>query len=248
MRPTLTSSAVRNARCLAVAMLLGSAMFVSPAFSQSGGTPPPAGGQGGKGGDLGGPPVGPGAHEGDGDFGGERGPGKGAKGGAMGQRVQSGRAWMMTFGEMKASLTDDQRAKAEQIEKDFRAKEEAWRKENGEKMKALAEKMRGSGGAPDPETMQQMKAMNESRPKIDEMQKQIFGMLTAEQQETFKKNLAANEAKLKEQAGKRGAGGPGGEGGDSKGGKGKGGKGKGGKGGDKPTDGDGNPPPPPMDQ
>ncbi|NBV64850.1 MAG: hypothetical protein EBR71_10400 [Planctomycetes bacterium] len=184
-------------------MLLGSAMFVSPAFSQSGGTPPPAGGQGGKGGDLGGPPVGPGAHEGDGDFGGEGRPGKGAKGGAMGQRMQSGRAWMMTFSEMKASLTDDQRAKAEQIEKDFRVKEEAWRKENG-KMKALAEAARNSGGAPDPQTMQQMKALNDSRPKLDEVQKQIFGMLTPEQQETFKKNLAANEAKLKEQAAKRG--------------------------------------------
>lgn len=248
MRPTLTSSVVRNARCLAVAMLLGSAMFVSPAFSQSGGTPPPAGGQGGKGGDLGGPPVGPGAHEGDGDFGGEGRPGKGGKGGAMGQRMQSGRAWMMTFNEMKASLTDDQRAKAEQIEKDFRVKEEAWRKENGEKMKALAEAARNSGGAPDPQTMQQMKALNDSRPKLDEVQKQIFGMLTPEQQETFKKNMAVNEAKLKEQAAKRGAGGPGGEGGEGKGGKGKGGKGKGGKGGDKPTDGDGNPPPPPMDQ
>lgn len=242
MRPALTSSAVRNARCLAMAMLLGSAMFVSPAFSQSGGTPPPAGGQGGKGGDLGGPPVGPGAHEGDGDFGGEGRPGRGARGGAMGDRMRSGRAWIMTFGEMKASLSDEQRAKAETLEKDFRSKEEAWRKENGEKMKQLADAMRDSGGTPDPETVKQMKALQESRPKLEEMQKQVFALLTPEQQETFKKNLAANEAKLKEQAGKRGPGGPGGPGG--KGAKG----GKGGKGGDKPTDGDGNPPPPPMDQ
>jgi hypothetical protein len=226
-------------------MLLGSAMFVSPAFSQSGGTPPPAGGQGGKGGDLGGPPVGPGAHEGDGDFGGEGRPGKGGKGGAMGQRMQSGRAWMNTWAEFKGQLPADVQAKAEKIRQDFEAKVQEWQKTNGAQMKELADKARNAGGAPDPETMKQMKALNESRPKMEESQKQIFALLTPEQQDAFKKSLAANEAKLKEQAGKRGAGGEGGEG---KGGKGKGGKGKGGKGGDKPTDGDGNPPPPPMDQ
>jgi hypothetical protein len=148
MRPALTPSVVRNARCLAVAMLLGSAMFVSPAFSQSGGTPPPAGGQGGKGGDLGGPPVGPGAHEGDGDFGGEGRPGKGGKGGAMGQRMQSGRAWMNTWGEFKGQLPADVQAKAEKIRQDFEAKVQEWQKTNGAQMKELADKARNSGGAP----------------------------------------------------------------------------------------------------
>jgi len=248
---------------VASAMLLGATLLVSPAFSQGSGGPPPQGGgagqgssQGGKGGDLGGPPVAPGAHEGDGNFGGAGKPGKGGKGGQGpggmggmgGDRNKGGRAWMITFKEIQPSLTDDQKSKTEQMKKDFEAKSEAWRKENGEKMKELAEQARGasaSGGKPDQAVMDQLKQLNESRPKVEELQKQVFGTLTPDQQNDFKQKLAANEAKLKAEMVKRGAGGPDGDKGKGKGDK----KGDIKDGGDKPpTDGNGNPPPPPMDQ
>jgi Spy/CpxP family protein refolding chaperone len=197
---------------------------------------------------MGGPKVPPGAKEGDGNFGGEGRPGR-REGGPGGMRERGpSRAWMATWAEFKGSLSPETQAKAEQLQKDFEAKLQAWQKENGEKMRQLAEQAKSaseSGGRPDKATMEQMKQLNESRPKVEDVHKQLFGLLSPEQQEGFKKKLAETEAKMKEQMGKRGEGKEGeGEGKGRKGGKG----GKGGKPGDGgPAGGNGNAPPP-MDQ
>ena len=245
MRANDPTSRLFNLRCLATAALLGAAIFVSPSHGQ--GTPPPPPG----GGDMGGPKVPPGAKDGEGDFGGEgRRPGRPPMGNARGQ-MQSARAWMETWKEFKGTLAADVQAKADTIQKEFEAKVQAWQKENGEKMRELAEQARGGaegGGKPDKAAMDQLKQLNESRPKIEEAHKQMFALLSPEQQEAFKKKLAETEKRMKEQMGKRE--GRGGEN-EGKGGPGARGKGKGGK---KPGDDapppagpDGNPPPPPMD-
>jgi hypothetical protein len=247
MRPASNTDRLFNLRCLASAIAIGTAIFAASA--QGPGQPPPPQG----GGDTGRPPVPPGAQEGDGDFGGAGKPGRrqgGAAGGAR-ERMQGGRAWMMTWNEFKGTLTPEQLGQAEKIQKEFEGKMKAWQEANAEQLKSLREQIESamqSGGRPDPAVMQEMQKLNESRPKIEEGQKQMFALLSADQQGAFKKKLAETEAKMKERAGK---GGPGGEGGPG----GKGGNGgKGGKGGKPggppppPKDGDGAPPPPPMDQ
>jgi Spy/CpxP family protein refolding chaperone len=146
---------------------------------------------------------------------------------------------MMTWNEFKSTLTPEQLGQAEKIQKEFEGKMKAWQEANAEQLKSLREQVEGAmqgGGRPDPAVMQAMQKLNESRPKIEEGQKQMFALLNPEQQEAFKKKLAETEAKMKERAGK---GGPGGKGG------------KGGKPGGPPPppmDGEGAPPPPPMDQ
>ena len=247
MRAISKSDRLINLRCLATAALLGAAIFVSPSHGQGASTPPPppAGG-----GDLGGPKVPPDAKDGEGEFGGEGRPGRraGAPGAGMRSAAMSGRAFMMTWNEFKGSLSPEALAKAEQIQKEFEGKMQAWQKENGEKLRELAEQAKGAaetGGRPDKAVMEQMKQLNESRPKVEETHKQLFALLSPEQQEGFKKKLAETEAKMKEQMGKRGEG-KGGEGKGRPGGK--GGKKPGGKPGDgAPAGGDGNVPPP-MDQ
>jgi hypothetical protein len=242
MRPASHHHRLFNLRCLASAIALGAAIFV--AHAQEPGQPPPPPG----GGDTGGPPVPPGAKDGDGDFGGAGKPGR--RGGGVGaggrERMQSGRAWMMTWAKFKGTLAPEQLEKAEKIQKEFEAKMRAWQEANADKLKPLREQIEGTmegGGRPDPAVMQEMQKLNESRPKVEDSQKQLFALLSAEQQESFKKKLAEKEAKMKENMGKRGEG----EGRP-------GGKGKGGKGGNPggppppPRDGEGAPPPPPMDQ
>ena len=98
--------------------------------------------------------------------------------------------------------------------------------------------------------MDQMKALRETMPKMEDSQKQIFALMSESEQNAFKTKLDANEKQMKS---KRGADEMGS---DEKGdGKGKGkGKGKGNAGG-KPGDGapppggdsDKAPPPPPFD-
>lgn len=238
MRANDPSNRLLNLRCLATAALLGAALFVSPSHGQGAPPPPPPGG------DTSGPKVPPGAKEGEGDFGGEgRRPGRPPMGNMRGQ-MQSARAWMETWREFKGTVSADVQAKADTIQKEFEAKVQAWQKENGEKMRELAEQVRGmgEGGAkPDKAAMDQMKQLNESRPKVEEAHRQIFALLSPEQQEGFKKKLAENEKKMREQMGRRGEG----KGGENEGRGAKGGKG--GKGGKKPGDDAPPPPPPPSD-
>jgi len=114
------------------------------------------------------------------------------------------------------------------------------------------------GQKPDPALMDQMKALRDTMPKMEDSQKKIFALMSESEQADFKTKLDANEKQMKSLRATRGAdemgSGPDGKGQD---GKGKGGKGKGGKGGPggKPGDGqppaggdsDKAPPPPPFD-
>jgi hypothetical protein len=200
--------------------------------------------------DLGGPPVGAGASDSEKGFdGGKQGGKKG--GGRMGDERGKGMVWMKTFEQIKPTLSADVQTKAEAIKTQFETSMQAWKATNGDKMKALSEQMKAAQGQkPDPAVMDQMKALRETMPKMEDSQKQIFALMSESEQAAFKTKLDANEKQMKS---KRGADEMGA---DEKGdGKGKGkGKGKGNAGG-KPGDGapppggdsDKAPPPPPFD-
>jgi len=186
--------------------------------------------------DLGGPPVGAGASDSEKGFdGGKQGGKKG--GGRMADERGKGMVWMKTFEQIKPTLSADVQTKAEAIKTQFETAMQAWKATNGDKMKALSEQMKAAQGQkPDPAVMDQMKALRETMPKMEDSQKQIFALMSESEQAAFKTKLDANEKQMKS---KRGADEMGA---DEKGdGKGKGkGKGKGNAGG-KP--GDGAPPP-----
>ena len=186
--------------------------------------------------DLGGPPVGAGASDSEKGFdGGKQGGKKG--GGRMADERGKGMVWMKTFEQIKPTLSADVQTKAEAIKTQFETSMQAWKATNGDKMKALSEQMKAAQGQkPDPAVMDQMKALRETMPKMEDSQKQIFALRSESEQAAFKTKLDANEKQMKS---KRGADEMGA---DEKGdGKGKGkGKGKGNAGG-KP--GDGAPPP-----
>lgn len=186
--------------------------------------------------DLGGPPVGAGASDSEKGFdGGKQGGKKG--GGRMADERGKGMVWMKTFEQIKPTLSADVQTKAEAIKTQFETSMQAWKATNGDKMKALSEQMKAAQGQkPDPAVMDQMKALRETMPKMEDSQKQIFALMSESEQNAFKTKLDANEKQMKS---KRGADEMGA---DEKGdGKGKGkGKGKGNAGG-KP--GDGAPPP-----
>lgn len=200
--------------------------------------------------DLGGPPVGAGASDSEKGFdGGKQGGKKG--GGRMADERGKGMVWMKTFEQIKPTLSADVQTKAEAIKTQFETAMQAWKATNGDKMKALSEQMKAAQGQkPDPAVMDQMKALRETMPKMEDSQKQIFALMSESEQAAFKTKLDANEKQMKS---KRGADEMGA---DEKGdGKGKGkGKGKGNAGG-KPGDGapppggdsDKAPPPPPFD-
>ena len=186
--------------------------------------------------DLGGPPVGAGASDSEKGFdGGKQGGKKG--GGRMADERGKGMVWMKTFEQIKPTLSADVQTKAEAIKTQFETSMQAWKATNGDKMKALSEQMKAAQGQkPDPAVMDQMKALRETMPKMEDSQKQIFALMSESEHAAFKTKLDANEKQMKS---KRGADEMGA---DEKGdGKGKGkGKGKGNAGG-KP--GDGAPPP-----
>lgn len=167
-------------------------------------------------------------------------------------RMMEGAIWLRTLESMKETIGSETWSKIEKIRGDFKTEMTKWQEANGKRLREIGEQMRQareSGGQPDKSVLDEIQKLNESRPNMEAHQKQIFALLTPEQQEAFRKKLAENEAKAKERRGSR-------EGGAGEGGPGKGGKGgrggKGGKGGDgpppPPKDGDGNPPPPPMDE
>lgn len=249
MRPATSSTT----RCMAAAALFGLGLLVSPAFAQGAGAPPPPG----TGGDLGGPGVPPGAGEGEGQFGGQGKPGRRGQGGPGGPgemrgRMMEGAIWMRTLEGMKESIDPETWGKIDKIRNDFKSEMTKWQETNGKRARELMEQMRQArenGGQPDKALLDEMQKLNQGRPNMEANQKQMFALLSPEQQDAFKRKLAENEAKMKDRRGNR-EGGPG-EGGPGKGGK-RGPGGKGGKGGDgpppPPRDGDGNPPPPPMDE
>ena len=215
---------------------------------------------------LGGPQVDPGAADSEKGFdGGKQGAKKGrGESGAMNDERNKGKLWMTTFDQMKPTLSADVQTKAAAIKAQFESEMKAWKDTNGDKQKALVEQMKATKGQkPDPALMDQMKALRDTMPKMEDSQKKIFALMSESEQAAFKTKLDANEKQMKSLRATRGAdemgSGPDGKGPDGKGpdGKGKGGKGKGGKGGPggKPGDGqppaggdsDKAPPPPPFD-
>jgi len=215
---------------------------------------------------LGGPQVDPGAADSEKGFDGGKQGGKKGRGesGAMNDERNKGKLWMTTFDQMKPTLSADVQTKAAAIKAQFESEMKAWKDTNGDKQKALVEQMKATKGQkPDPALMDQMKALRDTMPKMEDSQKKIFALMSESEQADFKTKLDANEKQMKSLRANRGAdemgSGPDGKGPDGKGqdGKGKGGKGKGGKGGPggKPGDGqppaggdsDKAPPPPPFD-
>ncbi len=265
MRPIQLHELFRKTCSAAAIAGIGVALSAAPSFAQDGDKAPPPAGEKPTGGDgVGGPTVPPDAKEGDGDFGGAGKPGR-RPGGPGGERGMDGaqggaRAWIRTFEEMKPSLSEEQRTKAEGVQKEFKDKADAWKETNGEQVKQLADQMRStaqSGGKPDKALLEQMQKLNSTRPKMEAMQPILFAMLTPEQQGEFKTRFEEMKKKMAEQGAMRQGGkggGPGSQKPGSEGGQGDRKRGKGGKGGDAPSpppppaDGDGNAPPPPMDE
>lgn len=215
---------------------------------------------------LGGPQVDPGAADSEKGFDGGKQGGKKGRGesGAMNDERNKGKLWMTTFDQMKPTLSADVQTKAAAIKAQFESEMKAWKDTNGDKQKALVEQMKATKGQkPDPALMDQMKALRDTMPKMEDSQKKIFALMSESEQADFKTKLDANEKQMKSLRVTRDAdamgSGTDGKGPDGKGqdGKGKGGKGKGGKGGPggKPGDGqppaggdsDKAPPPPPFD-
>ena len=211
--------------------------------------------------DLGGPPVGAGASDSEKGFDGGKQGGKKAGGQAAGGRIaeerSKGMVWMKTFDEMKPTLNADVQAKADAIKAQFDSEMKTWRETNGEKQKALVEQMKATKGQkPDPALMDQMKALRDTMPKMEDSQKKIFALMSESEQAAFKSKLEVNEKEMKSLRPNRddNATGPSADGkgkGKGKGPKGKGGPGANGTSGDgPPPQGSGSdkaPPPPPFD-
>lgn len=205
---------------------------------------------------LGGPPVAPGAADSETGFaGGKLGAKKGrGTSGAMIDERTKGMLWMRTFEQFKTTLSEDVRTKTEAIQSAFQASMKTWNDANEEKMKALREQMKGQKDNKAGKAIgEQMKALRDTMPKMEETQKQIFGLMSESEQAAFKTKLEASEKQMKSLRANRDED----EMGSGADGKGKDGKGKGGKvgPGGKPGDGqppaggdsDKAPPPPPFD-
>ena len=107
----------------------------------------PPRGDGGNGGTLAGPKVPDDAGKGDSSFGPKEG-----KNGKAGQRQQmqggmmDARLFMESMKSVEPTLSDDQRTKVDGIRQTFMTEMTAWREINGDKLKAMEEKMGGMRG------------------------------------------------------------------------------------------------------
>ena len=107
----------------------------------------PPRGDGGDGGTLAGPKVPDDAGKGDSSFGPKEG-----KNGKAGQRQQmqggmmDARLFMESMKSVEPTLSDDQRTKVDGIRQTFMKEMTAWRETNGDKLKAMEEKMGGMRG------------------------------------------------------------------------------------------------------
>ena len=107
----------------------------------------PPRGDGGNGGTLAGPKVPDDAGKGDSSFGPKEG-----KNGKAGQRQQmqggmmDARLFMESMKSVEPTLSDDQRTKVDGIRQTFMTEMTAWRETNGDKLKAMEEKMGGMRG------------------------------------------------------------------------------------------------------
>lgn len=209
---------------------------------------------------LGGPQVDPGAADSEKGFnGGKQGGKKGrAESGVMLDERMKDVAWMRTYESMKPTLSADTLNKTEAIKAVYEVAMKTWNDANADKMKSLREQMKGQKDEKDEKAgkaaAEQMKALRDTMPKMEETQKQIFALLSESEQATFKTKLEANEKQMRSLRSRDGSADAGGNAdGKGKGGKGKGGKGAQGGPGGKPGDGqapeggsDNSPPPLPS--
>ena len=210
--------------------------------------------------DMSGPPVGTGAADSSKSFDGAKQgakKGRGESGAMMNDERVKGMMWMRTYDQMKSTLSADTQAKVEVIKAQYQATMKTWNDANAEKMKSLREQMKNQKDDKASKAVgDQMKALRDTMPKMDETQKQIFALMSESEQAAFKSKLEVNEKEMKSLRPNRddNATGPSADGkgkGKGKGPKGKGGPGASGTSGDgPPPQGSGSdkaPPPPPFD-
>ena len=210
--------------------------------------------------DMGGPPVATGAADSSKSFDGAKQgakKGRGESGAMMNDERIKGMMWMRTYDQMKSTLSADTQAKVEVIKAQYQATMKTWNDANAEKMKSLREQMKNQKDDKASKAVgDQMKALRDTMPKMDETQKQIFALMSESEQAAFKSKLEVNEKEMKSLRPNRddNSTGPSADGkgkGKGKGPKGKGGPGASGTSGDgPPPQGSGSdkaPPPPPFD-
>lgn len=210
--------------------------------------------------DMSGPPVGTGAADSSKSFDGAKQgakKGRGESGAMMNDERVKGMMWMRTYDQMKSTLSADTQAKVEVIKAQYQATMKTWNDANAEKMKSLREQMKNQKDDKASKAVgDQMNALRDTMPKMDETQKQIFALMSESEQAAFKSKLEVNEKEMKSLRPNRddNATGPSADGkgkGKGKGPKGKGGPGASGTSGDgPPPQGSGSdkaPPPPPFD-
>lgn len=210
--------------------------------------------------DMGGPPVATGAADSSKSFDGAKQgakKGRGESGAMMNDERVKGMMWMRTYDQMKSTFSADTQAKVEVIKAQYQATMKTWNDANAEKMKSLREQMKNQKDDKASKAVgDQMKALRDTMPKMDETQKQIFALMSESEQAAFKSKLEVNEKEMKSLRPNRddNATGPSADGkgkGKGKGPKGKGGPGASGTSGDgPPPQGSGSdkaPPPPPFD-
>ena len=210
--------------------------------------------------DMGGPPVATGAADSSKSFDGSKQgakKGRGESGAMMNDERVKGMMWMRTYDQMKSTFSADTQAKVEVIKAQYQATMKTWNDANAEKMKSLREQMKNQkDDKASKDVGDQMKALRDTMPKMDETQKQILALMSESEQAAFKSKLEVNEKEMKSLRPNRddNATGPSADGkgkGKGKGPKGKGGPGANGNSGDgPPPQGSGSdkaPPPPPFD-
>ena len=210
--------------------------------------------------DMGGPPVATGAADSSKSFDGAKQgakKGRGESGAMMNDERVEGMMWMRTYAPMKSTFSADTQAKVEVIKAQYQATMKTWNDANAEKMKSLREQIKNQkDDKASKDVGDQMKALRDTMPKMDETQKQILALMSESEQAAFKSKLEVNEKEMKSLRPNRddNATGPSADGkgkGKGKGPKGKGGPGANGNSGDgPPPQGSGSdkaPPPPPFD-
>ncbi len=178
---------VRTAGLLALAVTFAAPIAAADDTKQP--SPPAKGTPGGPG--LGGPRVPPEGVKGNERF------DNGEKGkGAERQRKAPPQLWFGTLKQM--TLTDAQKASIDPLVAEWQKSEEAFRTENGPKLKELEEKRKAeakANGKASEETMKAIGEINAKRPKPEPIEEKIFALLNAEQQKEFKAKLEAGMAR-----------------------------------------------------
>ena len=96
--------------------------------------------------------------------------------------------WRQAVEEVAPELSPEVLEKARALRADFESRVQAWRQENGERLRTLEAAMRGER---DPESMQQLKEALASAPRLQELKDAFLALLAADEQERFKARLAA---------------------------------------------------------